>query len=292
MTRVMSKLMRHRAGDAPGAVAELSGNRIVTARPERMTSKNSSHGEPASADGSMLLERFDRVRRAARHVPAARRQHRRKRNLVSADQQDEERAHESIYCDELRRDARSLMLDRGRDPGELVEGQTVRGRTGMNDHVHRGHPWQENRPRKLSQPALQPIPVDGGLAVFRHDEPNPRMSEMQKGSAHPNIEMFGAKSLPCSRDLTQLGATCDAMTARKRGGRTRLMMRDRYARPRLRARVLARELHGQPLPALLATPREYLTAPLVGHAKAESVSLDAALVARAVGWLAHSKCLR
>src|SRR5512142_3104152 len=279
----MSKLMRHRAGDAPGAVAELSGNRVVPARPERMTSKNASHGKPAPANGSMLLERFDRVRRAARHVPTARWQHRRKRYLVSADQQDEERAHESIYCDELRRDAHGLMLDRGGDPGELVEAQTVRGRTGMNDHVHRSHPWQEDGPRQLAEPALQPVPLDGGLPVFRNDEADARMSEMQTGSAHPNIEMFGAKSLPCSRDLTQLGATCDAMTARKRGGRTRLMMRDRYARPRLRARVLARELHGQPLPSLLATPREYLTAPLVGHAKAESVSLDAALVARAVG---------
>ena len=117
----MSKLMRHRTAEVPGAVMELSGNRIVAARPERMTSKNSSHGKPAPADGSMLLERFDRVRRAARHVPAARWQHRRKRYLVSADQQDEKRAHESIYCDELWRDARSLMFDRARDPGELVE---------------------------------------------------------------------------------------------------------------------------------------------------------------------------
>ena len=162
----------------------------------------------------------------------------------------------------------------------------------MNHHVHRSHPWQENRPRQLAEPALQAVSLDAGLPVFGNDEADPRMSEMQKGSAHPNIEMFGAKALPCSRDLTQLGATCDAVTARKRGGRTRLMMRDRYARPRLRARVLARELHGQPLPPLLATPSEHLTAPLVGHAKAESVSLDAALVARAVGWLAHSKCLR
>ena len=184
------------------------------------------------------------------------------------------------------------MLEDGRDPGELVEAKPIRRRTGMDHHVHRGHPWEEDRARQLTQPALQAIPLDCRLSVFRYDEAHPRMSEMQKGSAHPDIEMFGAKSLPCSRDLTQLGATCDAMTARKRGGRTRLMMRDRYARPRLCARVLARELDGQPLPTLLPTPREHFTAPLVGHAKAESVSLDAALVARAVGWLAHSKCLR
>ena len=221
--------MRHRAADAPGAVAELSGNRIVTARPERMTSKDSSHGEPAAANGAVPLQRFDRVRRAARHVPATRWKHRRERYLIASDQQDEERAHVSIYCGELESGACRLVLDGGGDSGELVEPQTVRGRTGVNDHVHRGHPREEGGPRQLAEPALEAIPLDRGLSMFRHDETNPWMCEMQKGSAHPNIEMFGAKPLPSTRDLTQLGATCDAMTARKRGGRTRVTMRDRAA---------------------------------------------------------------
>ena len=47
--------------------------------------------------------------------------------------------------------------------------------------------------------------------------------DMRKGSAYPNVEMFGAKPLPCSRDLTQLRATGDAMTARKCGRRMRLI---------------------------------------------------------------------
>jgi hypothetical protein len=63
--------------------------------------------------------------------------------------------------------------------------------------------------------------------VLRHDEADTWMIEMRKGSVHPNVEMFGAKALPCSRDLTELRATCDAMTARKRGCRTRWSLKNR-----------------------------------------------------------------
>lgn len=162
----------------------------------------------------------------------------------------------------------------------------------MNDHVQHRERGEHRRARQLAKPALEAISIDRRATVLRHDKADTWMVQMQKGSAHPNVEMFGAKALPFSRNLAKLGATRDAVTARKRRGRTRLLMRDRYTRSCLCACVLARQLHRQPLPALLAPPSEHLTAPLVGHAKAESVGLDTALVARAVGWLAHFSCLR
>ena len=94
----------------------------------------------------------------------------------------------------------------------------------MNNHVHRGQVREDDSSCQLTQPALEQVSLDRRLAVLRYDEPDTWMPGMRKGSAHPNVEMFGAKALPCSRNLTQLGATCDAVTARKRGGRTRLIL--------------------------------------------------------------------
>jgi hypothetical protein len=93
----------------------------------------------------------------------------------------------------------------------------------VHSHVHHGEAGQDHRARQLTESPLQQIALDRGLSVLGHNEADSWMPETRKGSAHPNVEMFGAESLPCSRDLTQLGATCDAMTARKRGGRTRLI---------------------------------------------------------------------
>jgi hypothetical protein len=97
----------------------------------------------------------------------------------------------------------------------------------MDDQVHHGEAMQDQRTHQLAQAPLQQVALDGGSSVLGYDEPDARVRQTRKGSAHPNVEMFGAKALPCSRDLTKLGASCDAMTARKRRRRTRLLVRDR-----------------------------------------------------------------
>ena len=97
----------------------------------------------------------------------------------------------------------------------------------MHDHVQHRKPRKDDRPHQLAEPALETIAIDRRSSVLRHHEPDAGMLQMQKGSAHPNVEMFGAKALPFSRNLAKLGATRDAVTARKRRGRTRLLMRDR-----------------------------------------------------------------
>jgi len=100
----------------------------------------------------------------------------------------------------------------------------------MYDHVQHRNSRENQRPYEFAKPALEAIAINRRATVLRHDEADTGMLQTQKGSAHPNVEMFGAKALPFSRNLAKLGATRDAVTARKRRGRTRLLMRDRYTR--------------------------------------------------------------
>lgn len=91
----------------------------------------------------------------------------------------------------------------------------------MQHQIDRGRPGENARSHDLAKPALQPIAVDRGAPVLRDNESGTRVASARKGSDYPNIEVFGAESLPCSRDHAQLGAARDAMTTRKSGGRTR-----------------------------------------------------------------------
>ena len=58
-------------------------------------------------------------------------------------------------------------------------------------------------------------------------------------------------------------------------------------KPVLGACVLAREFDGQAPASLLASTAQDFTSPFGFHARAKSVSLDAALVTGTVGWLTH-----
>ena len=156
----MSKLKRRRARRALDVGEAWLRNRVVAARSKRMTAKNPAGREPAPTDCTVPLECLDRICRAARHVPAARWQHRRDRYLISANEKNEERAHESIYCDELRRDSSGLLFDRGRKGGELVEAQPICRRPCVDDHVDGSHLGKDHRSRELAKPALQEVSLD------------------------------------------------------------------------------------------------------------------------------------
>jgi hypothetical protein len=213
----MSKLVHRRIARVFGRDDGRLRNRVVATRSEWMTAKDSSCREPAASERAVLLECLDRICRTTRHISTARWQHRRQRDLIPADEQNEERAHESIYCGELWCDSRCFPYDRRRDAGELVESEPVCRRPHMNDHVHCSDLGNDRRACELAQSPLEQITLDRRSPMLRYHEPDTWVAETRKGSAHPNVEMFGAKSLPCSRDLTQLGATRDTMTARKRG---------------------------------------------------------------------------
>ena len=66
---------------------------IVPAGPKRVTPHDATRREPAPPYRTVLLECFDRIGRAARHVATARREHGRECHLISANQQNEKRTH-------------------------------------------------------------------------------------------------------------------------------------------------------------------------------------------------------
>ncbi len=95
----------------------------------------------------------------------------------------------------------------------------------MNDHVDWWQCFKQYRSRDLAQPALEKVALDRGFAVLGNNDTNTQMPETRKGSAHPNIKMFGSKALPCSRNCTQLRAAGDAAASRKVSGRMSVVLR-------------------------------------------------------------------
>src|SRR4051812_42498701 len=81
--------------------------------------------------------------------------------------------------------------------------------------------------------------------------------------------------MTASRSLFRVSRNCRAKRTRSLG-----------------AGVLAREPHRQNLAAFLATAAENFTSPLGGHARAESVCADAALVPGTVCGLSHDQLLQ
>lgn len=57
---------------------------------------------------------------------------------------------------------------------------------------------------ELAKAALEPVSIDGSLAVSRHDDAYARMR--QRGSEDSDIEMHGPNSLPLSYDRLQIGS--------------------------------------------------------------------------------------
>ena len=121
------------------------------------------------------------------------------------------------YGEETRRDPMSFSVDLIADRRQLFERELVGGRAHMEHEIDRRSSGKDSRTHDLPQTALETIAVDRGPPVLRHHQPGTWVSGVRKGSNYPNVEMFGAESLPCSCDLAKLGATRDAMTTRKSG---------------------------------------------------------------------------
>ena len=68
---------------------ESLGNRVVSAGAERMTARDSARREPTAAQRTVFFERFDRIRGAAWIITARGRQQRTQRDLISANEKNE-----------------------------------------------------------------------------------------------------------------------------------------------------------------------------------------------------------
>jgi hypothetical protein len=83
----------------------------------------------------------------------------------------------------------------------------------MDDNIEWWRIWKNELPEEFSQPPLESISDDRRLPILGHDQSNARMIQMRKGSDHPNIEMLGSESLPCSCNITQIGAVSNSAAA-------------------------------------------------------------------------------
>jgi hypothetical protein len=68
-------------------------DRVIAAWAKRIASEDSTKRKPASANRTVTFERFDRIHGAAWIIAARGRQERRKRHLIAADKEHEQRSH-------------------------------------------------------------------------------------------------------------------------------------------------------------------------------------------------------
>jgi hypothetical protein len=193
------------------------GNRVVAARPERMTARKTTQGKPATAKRTVAFERLDGVGGAAWIITARGGQERGQRHLISANEQDERGPHV-----ELRPGAGDTRLDRLHVRSQCVERRGVRVVPRANGDVDRrlrsrrargAQRRQELDAHELPEAALEAIAIDGGVLVTRHDDPDARRAE--RGSEDPDIEMHGPNSLPLSNDGLYVRAPRQPVATRK-----------------------------------------------------------------------------
>lgn len=77
-----------------GDLANSLGDRVVSARTERMAARDAARRQPTTAERSMFLERFDGVRGTTRIITARGGKQRRQRDLIPTHEQHEDGTHQ------------------------------------------------------------------------------------------------------------------------------------------------------------------------------------------------------
>lgn len=202
------------------------GNWIVAARPEWMATRNTTQGKPTTTYGAMSFDRFDGVRGTAWIITARGRQERRERDLVAADQENEDGSHASSRLPRIAH-APAMCFSRAGAAGEAglnrvyVVAQPFRWRavrfvSRPNRNVH----WrlvpqrrQQLDTHDFTKPPFEPISIDRGMLMPRHDDSYTRRGE--RGGDYPDIEMRGPNSLPLSYDGLYVEASRQPVATRK-----------------------------------------------------------------------------
>src|ERR1051325_1757581 len=234
---------------------------------KRVTAEDSFQPQPAPSKRPIALDRFIRVAGAGRSEATLRKHQMRQRELVPTNQpqghglRPPARVHVS-RSGPRHRPIRHAILQSGR-------------------YRRRVAPAPPRR-RREARPAGR---VSGSPAPGAVNDCGP-----------PRTLRIGERRSPSARGPASLDATPSRGGAGAPGARFPNTVRDRpraatareagTARPSA-APVFRRQLHREALATLLAPARERCASPLVLHARAESVLVDAAPVARAVRRLPH-----
>jgi len=185
-----------------------------------MTAGNSPRGQPGAAQRAMPLDRFNGICRAAWIITARRREQRRKRHLIAANHQYENRAHR-CYTSKARRSVH--LVRRGEPDGNRHNVVAQRRQCGgvrlasrPNRDVGRSvlpEHRQQLDADQFAKAALESVSVHRRVSVTWNDDANTRMRE--RGSEGSDIEMHGPNSLPLSNDSLQVEAPRQPMATRK-----------------------------------------------------------------------------
>jgi len=189
-----------------------------------MTARDTARREPTAAQRAVLLERFDRICGAAWIITAGRGQQRAQRNLVPANEQDENGTHSGrlpVSAIGGRTKQRSFSAGRravanGDDvAAQSIEAGLVCFAASANGNV--GCTVAKRRkqfdPSELAQTTFEPVAVDRGVLMTRHDDPDARKTE--RGSEHPDIEIRSPNPLPLSNDVLYVWPPRQSMLPRK-----------------------------------------------------------------------------
>jgi hypothetical protein len=191
-----------------------------------VATRNTTQGKPATTYGAVSFDRFDGVRGTAWIITARGRQERRERDLIAADQENEGGSHAPSRLNRIA-DALTLHftgaaatreagLNRVYVVAQPFRRRLVRFLSRANRDIHRrlrAQRGQELDTHDLTKPALEPVPIDSGMLMPRHDDPDTRRAK--SGGDDPDIEMRGPNSLPLSNDGLYIEASRQPVATRK-----------------------------------------------------------------------------
>jgi hypothetical protein len=156
---------------------------------------------------------LDRVRGAAWIITARRRQERRQRYLIAANEKHEESSHTVLR---VRRVGGDTRLNEQYICPQRGEGGRIRVSPSANRHVHGGplaQIRQELDAHELAQPPLESVAINGRLMVTWYDNSDSRKCE--RGSEDSHVEMCGPNSLPLANDGLNVEAPRQSIPTRK-----------------------------------------------------------------------------
>jgi hypothetical protein len=175
----------------------ISGNWVVSARAERMASKESHSRQPHAFQDAIPLKRLKSVGGARWIVTATCGKKWGNRELITANQVNEHKSHRSArklhnpaanYCNLV---------------GQLFKAAAVCLRLRSNQKIYSCDVRQKSGTNNLTKAAFDEIPLDNLPSVLWDNDTHPWMR--QQGSGCSSFQTLGLHSLPCTPYRFQIG---------------------------------------------------------------------------------------
>ena len=181
---------------------------------KRVAACDTANGEPGTAERAMALQRRDGIRRTTRIITARRGQERRDPHLIQSDKGDQNGFHALMLDSCSTRahrpaDARQLL-------SQLVELRGVSRGERAYDEIEGGERRQQLRAHELSKASLEPIPINRGVLVLRHDQPDPWVRPPRRDGSNIEIGESPRHANAIAPQCVELTGPRQAVGARER----------------------------------------------------------------------------